>query len=288
MTSSPLTPQVPLPGHGMRVALFATCFNDTMWPETPKAVVTVLERLGVTVEFPLEQTCCGQMFTNTGYAREALPLVERFADVFDDYDAVVAPSGSCVGSVRHQHATVARGCGQPALADRATTTAGKVYEFSELLVDVLGVTDVGATFPHRVTYHPTCHSLRMLRVADKPLRLLRKVRGIDLVDLPEAEECCGFGGTFAMKNADTSVAMGSDKAQHVRETHAEVLVAGDNSCLAHIGGLLTRQRSGIRVMHLAEVLASTERDFAVGNELGSGSSMAGDNPTSEPTEEVTA
>jgi L-lactate dehydrogenase complex protein LldE len=252
----------------MRVALFATCFNDTMWPETPKAVVTVLERLGVTVEFPLEQTCCGQMFTNTGYAREALPLVERFADVFAEYDAVVAPSGSCVGSVRHQHATVARGCGQPALADRASTTAGKVYEFSELLVDVLGITDVGATFPHRVTYHPTCHSLRMLRVADKPLRLLREVRGIDLVDLPEAEECCGFGGTFAMKNADTSVAMGSDKAQHVRETQAEVLVAGDNSCLAHIGGLLTRQRSGIRVMHLAEVLASTERDFAADNELG--------------------
>ncbi|EON25455.1 FAD linked oxidase domain-containing protein [Nocardioides sp. CF8] len=257
-----------LPGHGMRVALFATCFNDSMWPETPKAVVTILERLGVTVEFPLEQTCCGQMFTNTGYAREALPLVERFADVFGEYDAVVAPSGSCVGSVRHQHATVASGCDRPALADRARTTAGKVFELSELLVDVLGVTDVGATFPHRVTYHPTCHSLRMLRVADKPLRLLREVRGIDLVDLPSAEECCGFGGTFAMKNSDTSVAMGSDKAHHVRETRAEVLVAGDNSCLAHVGGLLTRQRSGVRVMHLAEVLASTERDFAVDNELG--------------------
>jgi L-lactate dehydrogenase complex protein LldE len=239
-----------------------------MWPETPKAVVTVLERLGVTVEFPLEQTCCGQMFTNTGYAREALPLVERFAEVFADYDAVVAPSGSCVGSVRHQHATVARDCGAPALADRVDRTSGKVHELSELLVDVLGVTDVGATFPHRVTYHPTCHSLRMLRVADKPLRLLREVRGIDLVDLPGAEECCGFGGTFAMKNADTSVAMGSDKARHVRETGAEVLVAGDNSCLAHVGGLLSRQRAGVRVMHLAEVLAATERDFAAGQELG--------------------
>lgn len=263
-----MNPMTSLPGHGMRVALFATCFNDAMWPETPKAVVTILERLGVTVEFPMEQTCCGQMFTNTGYAREALPLVEKFAHVFGEYDAVVAPSGSCVGSVRHQHAGVARGCGRPDLADRATTTAGNVYELSELLVDVLGVTDVGATFPHRVTYHPTCHSLRMLRVADKPLRLLREVRGIDLVELPSAEECCGFGGTFAMKNADTSVAMGSDKARHVRETQAEVLVAGDNSCLAHIGGLLTRQRAGVRVMHLAEVLASTERDFAADNELG--------------------
>ncbi|MDH2412758.1 (Fe-S)-binding protein [Nocardioides sp. CER19] len=252
----------------MRVALFATCFNDAMWPETPKAVVTVLERLGCTVEFPLGQTCCGQMLTNTGYAREALPLVERFADVFESYDAVVAPSGSCVGSVRHQHSGVARDCGRTDLAERVATGARKVYELSEFLVDVLGVTDVGARFPHRVTYHPTCHSLRMLRVGDKPLELLRAVRGIDLVELPGAEECCGFGGTFALKNADTSVAMGSDKARHVRETEAEVLVAGDNSCLAHIGGLLRRQRAGVRVMHLAEVLASTEADFARGQELG--------------------
>lgn len=259
-----------LPGNGMRVALFATCFNDTMWPETPKAVVTVLERLGVTVEFPMDQTCCGQMFTNTGYERETLPLVDKFADVFAEYDAVVAPSGSCVGSVRHQHATVARDCGRPDLADRAERGARKVYELSEFLVDVLGVTDVGATFPHRVTYHPTCHSLRMLRVGDKPLQLLRAVRGIELVELPGAEECCGFGGTFAMKNSDTSVAMGSDKVRHVRETDAEVLVAGDNSCLAQIGGLLHRQRAGVRVMHLAEVLASTERQFVDDNELGKG------------------
>ena len=248
------------PGEGVRVALFATCFNDTMWPETPKAVVRLLERLGCTVEFPLDQTCCGQMFTNTGYVREALPLVERFADVFEEYDAVVAPSGSCVGSVRHQHGMIARTCGQPALAERATEGARKVYELSELLVDVLGVTDVGATFPHRVTYHPTCHSLRMLRVGDKPLQLLRAVRGIDLVELPGAEECCGFGGTFAVKNSDTSVAMGGDKVRNVRATEAEVVVAGDNSCLAHIGGLLHRQRAGVRVMHLAEILASTEDD----------------------------
>lgn len=241
----------------MRIALFATCFNDTLWPETPKAVVRLLERLGHAVEFPLEQTCCGQMFTNTGYQREALPLVARFADVFGEYDAVVAPSGSCVGSIRHQHATIAREQGRPALAERVAGLP--VYELSELLVDVLGVTDVGATFPHRVTYHPTCHSLRMLRVGDKPLRLLRAVRGIELVELPAAEECCGFGGTFALKNAEVSVAIGADKAAHVRETGAEVLVAGDNSCLAHIGGLLSRQRSGVRVMHLAEVLASAEQ-----------------------------
>ena len=137
-------------------------------------------------------------------------------------------------------------------------TAPRVYELSEFLVDVLGVTDVGAYFPHRVTYHPTCHSLRMLGVGDRPRRLLEAVRGLTLVDLPAAEECCGFGGTFAVKNADTSVAMGADKARHVRETGAEVLVAGDNSCLMHIGGLLSRQRAGVRMMHLAEILAATE------------------------------
>ena len=244
----------------LRIALFATCFNDTMWPQTPQATVRLLERLGCRVEFPVEQTCCGQMFTNTGYMDEALPLVRSFVDTFAEFDAVVAPSGSCVGSVRHQHAQVARRAGDDALAERVEHSSPRVYELSEFLVDVLGVTDVGAYFPHRVTYHPTCHSLRMLRVGDRPLQLLRQVRGIDLVELPDADQCCGFGGTFAMKNADVSMAMGNDKTRHVRSTNAEVLVAGDNSCLAHIGGLLSRQRSGVRVMHLAEILASTEEN----------------------------
>jgi len=241
---------------GVRVALFATCFNDTMWPGTPKATVRLLERLGCHVEFPLQQTCCGQMLTNTGYAAEAVPLVRRFVDVFGGYDHVVAPSGSCVGSVREQHAMIARD--DDALGRRVAEVAPRVLELSEFLVDVLGVTDVGAYFPHRVTYHPTCHSLRMIRVGDRPLQLLRAVRGIDLVELVGAEECCGFGGTFAMKNPDVSIAMGSDKARNVLDTGAEVLVAGDNSCLAHIGGMLGRQRSGVRTMHLAEILASTE------------------------------
>ncbi|AZG45659.1 (Fe-S)-binding protein [Gordonia insulae] len=246
----------------MRVALFATCFNDTMWPNTPKSTVLLLERLGVEVEFPFEQTCCGQMFTNTGYAEEAIPGVRQFVDVFGDYDAVVAPSGSCVGSVRHQHGAIADRAGDRALRSAVDALVPKVYELSEFLVDVLGVTDVGAYFPHRVTYHPTCHSLRMLRVGDKPLTLLRNVKGIELVELNGADQCCGFGGTFAMKNSDVSVAMGSDKSANVKETGAEVLVAGDNSCLAHIGGLLTRERAGVRMMHLAEILASTEKEPA--------------------------
>lgn len=242
----------------MRVALMVTCVNDAMFPGTGRAVVDLLTRLGVDVEFPTAQTCCGQPMVNTGYLDEAVPVVRTFVSAFEGYDAVVAPSGSCAGSARHQHRLVAERSGDPGLVTAAAEVSPKVYELSEYLVDVLGVTDVGAYFPHRVTYHPTCHSLRLLGVGDRPRRLLEAVRGLTLVDLPGAEECCGFGGTFAVKNADVSVAMGADKARHVRETGAEVLVAGDNSCLMHVGGLLSRERSGVRVMHLAEVLASTE------------------------------
>ncbi len=246
----------------MRVALFVTCLADTLFPSVGQATVRLLERLGHEVVFPSEQTCCGQMHTNTGYQREAVPLVRRFVEQFEPYDAVVAPSGSCVGSVRHQHAMVARRAGEEALALRAESVAARTYELSQLLVDVLGVEDVGAHFPHRVTYHPTCHSLRLLRVGDAPLRLLQQVRGIELVELPDADQCCGFGGTFAVKNADTSTAMLADKMRHVLSTGAEVCSAGDSSCLMHIGGGLSRLRSGTRTLHLAEILASTEKEPA--------------------------
>ncbi|TYK42718.1 (Fe-S)-binding protein [Actinomadura decatromicini] len=235
----------------MRIGLFLTCVNDTFYPGTGRAVVRLLRRLGHDVEFPSGQTCCGQMHLNTGYPRQALPLVKGFAETFEPYDAVVTPSASCGAMIRDWH---------PRLAPRAAGVASRVYELSEFLVDVLGVTDVGAYFPHRVTYHPTCHSLRMLRVGDRPLRLLREVRGIDLVELPDAAECCGFGGTFALKNSEVSAAMGADKVTAVRETRAEALCAADNSCLMHIGGALTRTRAGVRTVHLAEILASTEED----------------------------
>jgi L-lactate dehydrogenase complex protein LldE len=249
----------------MRVALMVTCINDAMFPDAGKAVVTLLRRLGVDVDFPAAQTCCGQPMVNTGYLDEAVPVVRTFVRAFEGYDAVVTPSGSCAGSARHQHALVARRSGDPGLAAAVADLSPRVHELSEFLVDVLGVEDVGASFPHSVTYHPTCHSLRMLGVGDRPERLLRAVRGLRLLDLPRAEECCGFGGTFALKNADTSVAMGADKARHVRESGAEVLVAGDSSCLMHIGGLLTRQRAGVRVLHLAEVLAATEGSTSGGS-----------------------
>lgn len=244
----------------MRIALFATCLADAMFPEAAKATVVLLERLGHEVVFPAGQTCCGQMHVNTGYLDEALPLVRQHVEVFEPYEVAVAPSGSCVGSVRHQHAMVARRAGDARLAERAEAVASRTYELSELLVDVLGVTDVGAHYPHRVTYHPTCHSLRMLRVGDKPLQLLRAVRGLDLVELPQADVCCGFGGTFAVKNADTSMAMLGDKVRSVLETKAETCVSADNSCLMQIGGALHRQRAGVNALHLAEILASTEDD----------------------------
>ncbi|TQJ07534.1 L-lactate dehydrogenase complex protein LldE [Lapillicoccus jejuensis] len=242
----------------MRVALMLTCINDAMFPETGKAVVRLLRRLGVDVEFPPGQSCCGQPMTNTGYLDEAVPAVRAFASAFEGYDAVVVPSGSCAGSVRHQHGLVARRAGDPALQDAVRRLAPRTHELTEFLLDVLEVEDVGASFPHSVTYHPTCHSLRLLGVGDRPARLLRHVRGLRLLELPAAEECCGFGGTFAVKNAETSVAMGTDKVRHAVGTGAEVLVASDNSCLMHLGGLLSRERAGMRVMHLAEILASTE------------------------------
>ena len=242
----------------MRVALMVTCLNDALFPDVGKATVRLLRRLGVDVAFPDGQTCCGQPMVNTGYVDEAVPAVRAFVDAFHGFDHVVTPSGSCAGSARHQHALVARRTGDAGLATAVAEVSPRVLELSEFLIDVLGVTDVGASFPHTVTYHPTCHSLRMLGVGDRPLSLLREVRGIRLVDLPDAQSCCGFGGTFAVKNPDTSIAMGSDKARHVVDSGAEVLVAGDSSCLMHIGGLLSRQRSGVRTMHLAEVLAATE------------------------------
>jgi L-lactate dehydrogenase complex protein LldE len=242
----------------VRFTLFVTCLTDTLFPEAGAATVRVLERLGHEVDFPEEQTCCGQMHFNSGYAREAVPLARRFVRIFDGAEAIVCPSASCAGMVREGYARLARSTGDRELADGAASVGPRVFELSELLVERLGVEDVGAYFPHRVTYHPTCHSLRALGVGDAPLRLLRAVRGIDLVDLPDAEECCGFGGTFAVKNADTSAAMLADKIRSVLDTRAEVCAAADSSCLMHIGGGLSRQRTGVRTLHLAEVLASTE------------------------------
>lgn len=242
----------------MRVALFITCLNDTMAPQAGRATVEILERLGHEVVFPEAQTCCGQMHANSGYQLQAVPLARRFVRIFGDasFDAVVSPSASCVGMVHDQYPRLAKLAEDDDLAVRVEELTPRVFELSQFLVDELGVEDVGAVFPHRVTYHPTCHGLRGLHLGDAPLKLLRNVREIDLVELPEATTCCGFGGTFAVKNADTSAAMLSDKLRSVIDTRADVCTAGDSSCLLHIGGGLSRQRAGVRTMHLAEILAS--------------------------------
>ncbi|MFC3493115.1 (Fe-S)-binding protein [Glycomyces rhizosphaerae] len=235
-----------------RVGLFITCVNDALFPETPKAVVTILERLGYDVDFPAAQTCCGQMHANSGYKKDAAKLARNFEAVFDPYDAIVTPSGSCAAMARDQcpHLT-------------GSTIGRRVYELSEFLLDVAGVEDVGARFPHTVTYHPTCHGTRALGLGDKPIRLLRAVAGIELIDLPAAEQCCGFGGTFALKNSEVSSAMLADKCRHATDTGAEYLAAADNSCLTHIGGGISRlgrtpgAAKAPRPVHYAEILAST-------------------------------
>jgi L-lactate dehydrogenase complex protein LldE len=231
----------------VRVALFVTCLADTLQPSVGRATVALLERLGVEVEFPRAQTCCGQLHLNAGHPEVAAGLAQRFVEVFAGYDAVVAPSGSCAGHVREQVAEH---------AEDPEGVAARTFELSEFLVDRLGVTDVGSRFEGSVTYHPTCHSLRTLRLGDRPESLLRGVAGIDLRPLGEATECCGFGGMFAVRNADVSTAMLADKLRRVEETGADVVCACDASCLLHIGGGLERRGSPVRAVHLAEVLAS--------------------------------
>jgi len=231
----------------MKIGLFATCVADTMFPEAVRATATILERLGHEVVVPAEQTCCGQMHMNSGYRRDALPLADRFLAIFGDLDAVVSPSSSCVGAVRDLY---------PKLLGIEHPLLERTMELSEFLVHRLGIEDVGASYPHRVTYHPTCHSLRVTRIGDAPVRLLRNVGELELVELPDASECCGFGGTFAIKNSETSSAILADKCSAIESTDADVCTAVDGSCLLQIGGGLSRRGDRVRAVHLAEILAS--------------------------------
>lgn len=240
----------------MRVSLFIACYNDTLFPQTGKAVVRVLEKLGHQVEFPWEQTCCGQMHWNTGYLREAVPIIHHFVNVFRGAEVVCIPSSSCVAMIRDHYPKAALESGDASFIAEVDALLPRIFEFSEFLVKKLGVEDTGATYPHRVTYHASCHSLRSLHLGDIPIRLLKNVRGIDLAPMERVDECCGFGGTFAIKNPDVSAAMLADKTSAVLNTAAEVCTAVDNSCLMHIYGSLHRQRTHVRTAHLAEILAS--------------------------------
>jgi L-lactate dehydrogenase complex protein LldE len=242
----------------MRASLFITCYNDTLFPETGRAVVSLLERLGVELDFHPKQTCCGQMHANSGFRGEAFSQAKRLIRLYRDADAVVVPSSSCVAMIRDQYPGLIDELGNDALRKDLAALLPRVYELSEFLIDRLGVEDVGAYFPHRVTYHSSCHGIRALNLGDRPYRLLAKVRGLELAALPNADRCCGFGGTFSVKNAEVSSAMLAVKLQDVVSTGAEFCTALDNSCLMHLGGAMHRQFAGMKTMHLAEILASTE------------------------------
>jgi L-lactate dehydrogenase complex protein LldE len=242
----------------LQISVFITCYNDTLFPNTGKAVVTVLERLGHTVEFRPQQTCCGQMHYNTGYWPESVPMMLRFLQTFEDAETICIPSASCVAMMRDHYPSIACATADAGIVRQVDAILPRLFEFTELLVDKLGVTDVGAFYPHTVTLHTSCHSLRSLHVGEKPRRLLQAVRGLNLVDLDQSDQCCGFGGTFAIKNAEVSSAMLGDKTRSILNTGAEVCAGIDNSCLMQIGGGLHRQRAGVRTVHLAEILACTE------------------------------
>lgn len=243
---------------GMRISLFITCYNDTLFPETGRAVVRLLERLGVDVEFRQAQTCCGQMHANTGFRGEAFSQAKRFVKLYADADLVVIPSSSCVAMIRDQYPGLFAELGNEALRRELDALLPRVFELSEFLLDKLGMEDVGAYFPHRVTYHASCHGLRALHLGDRPFRLLKHVRGMELANLDNLDRCCGFGGTFSVKNAEVSSAMLTSKLQDVMATRAEFCTALDNSCLMHLGGALHREFAAMRTIHMAEILASTE------------------------------
>jgi len=242
----------------MRTSLFITCYNDTLYPETGRAVVRLLERLGVGVDFNPRQTCCGQMHANSGFRGEAFSQAKQLVRLYMDADTVVIPSSSCVAMIRDQYPGLFEELGNDALRRDFAALLPRVYELSEFLIDKLGVDDVGAYFPHRVTYHASCHGLRALHLGDRPQRLLAKVRGLDEVKLDNLDRCCGFGGTFSIKNAEVSSAMLAAKLQDVAATRAEYCTALDNSCLMHLGGAMHRQYAGMKTIHMAQILASTE------------------------------
>jgi len=237
----------------MKVSLFATCLVDQVAPQVGVATVRLLRHLGCRVTFPPGQVCCGQPAYNTGYPNAARAAARPLLDAFDGARYVVAPSGSCVAMIRHHFPDLF--AEDLTLRRRARELVDRTYELTEFIVTVLGVTDVGARFPHRVAFHPSCHGSRLLGVRHEPLALLREVRGLELVPLERPGDCCGFGGTFSVKLPEISAAMVDEKAEDVEASGATHLVGIDLGCLLNIAGRLEQRGSSIRVLHLAELLA---------------------------------
>ncbi|MGD0696881.1 MAG: (Fe-S)-binding protein [Terriglobia bacterium] len=242
--------------HKIRAAFFITCICDQFFPQVGESAVKVLRRLGVEVTFNPGQTCCGQPAFNTGYRDEARAVAARVLDLYQNAEYVVAPSGSCTSMVRVFYPELF--AGDPKRLRQAEDLKTRFFEFSEFLVKVLKVEDVGASFARRVAYHDSCHLLRELGIEQEPRKLLRSVRGIELVEMKDNQSCCGFGGTFSVKFPEVSVAMGQDKLRAASDAGADVIVANDSSCLMHLAGVIHREGLPLRTMHLAEVLARNE------------------------------
>ncbi len=236
----------------MKASIFITCICDSMYPQVGESMVRVLEKLGVTLDFPPEQTCCGQPALSSGYWEDAKPVAETMLKAFKNSEYVVAPAGSCITAVKEYYPALFEK--NPEQYRQAKELIGKLYEFSEFVVKVLKKEDVGASFPHRVTYHSSCHARRFLNTDEYIHTLLKNVQAIDYVPLPHEEACCGFGGTFAVKLPEISEAMVDEKVRNILETKADVLIGTDLSCLMNITGRLRKQKSNIRVMHMAELL----------------------------------
>ncbi len=240
--------------------LFIPCLVDAFYPDVAKTMVRVLERLGLTLSYPVEQTCCGQPAYNTGYRKEARKAATRFLSIFENAEAIVCPSGSCVHMVRHHYLELLKDA--PGLLNRAQEVAAKTYEFTEYLVDILGVSDIGAQYNGQVTYHDSCHLRYGLQISEQPRRLIENIAGCRLVEMEESDRCCGFGGSFAVKYADISTAMGDDKIDRIIATGADTVVGGDMGCLMNISGRLQRRGISTKVLHIAQLLSTTSRDTA--------------------------
>ena len=235
------------------VTLFIQCLVDAVWPHVGEAMVDVLKRLGLDLECPTDQTCCGQPAFNSGYRREARAAAKRFIEIFETSETIVSPSGSCVHTVRHHYPELF--ADEPRWRERAEKIGSRTYEFTEFLVDVLGVEDVGARYQGRITYHDSCHLLRGIRVQEQPRKLLRSVTGAEFVEMKNSDYCCGFGGTFAVKYPDISSAMVNDKVNHILNSGADTVVGCDTGCLLNISGAISRRGLPIKTIHIAQILA---------------------------------
>jgi L-lactate dehydrogenase complex protein LldE len=240
-------------GSNRKTTLFIQCLVDAVWPHVAEAMVRVLEGLGLELDCPTEQTCCGQPAFNSGYRQEARVAARRFIQIFEQAGTIVSPSGSCVHMVRHNYPELFKDA--PRWRKRAEHIAAHTYEFTEFLVDVLKVENVGASYPGRATYHDSCHLLRGLRVQEQPRRLLRQVAGLELVEMKNSDYCCGFGGAFSIKYPDISAAMVNEKVDHIVRSGADTVVGCDTGCLLNIAGAISRRALPIKTMHIAEILA---------------------------------